>query len=79
MLSIARVQDYLGMLDANTAIVRGPIDINASDCLIVIDMQNDFVSAASDNPVESPPFAVLSSPPAAFSSVVVGCWFICNG
>jgi len=54
-------QDYLGMLDANTAIVRGPIDINASDCLIVIDMQNDFVSAASDNPVESPPFASTES------------------
>ena len=52
-------QEYLGMLDANSAIVRGPIEINAADCLIVIDMQNDFVSAAPDNPVESPPFGVL--------------------
>lgn len=39
--------------------VSAGVQLCETDCLVVIDMQNDFLSAQPNNPIPSPPFAVI--------------------
>jgi len=54
-------QEYLQLLNVEENIQGGLMELSSTDCLLVIDMQNDFLSAMPDNPIEAPPFAATES------------------
>ena len=60
------------LLSVEDSIASGEITLGPNDCLLVIDMQNDFISPQPNNPVEAPPFQVSSKPTSPSINAKIG-------